>query len=447
MHQFTSKHQLAQSIGVCVSLLVLWPSAASADAVITWNENAAKAATAACIHISGNGLAESRMYAMVHVAVHDAVNAIDRRSRPYAFSARVNGPASADAAVAAAAHDVLVAVIAGLPESPACVATGSRWPIPCTMPRSRRYQTDQPRAAGVAVGQAAAAAIVALRANDRFDTVTWLDFDYPQGTEPGAWRFTPDGPPLAFASNYGDVTPFVLKHSAQFWPGPPYPLSSKRYADDYNEIKLIGGDDITTPSTRTPDQTEIGLFWIESSPLAWNRLARAVSVQRGFDLWENARLFGLLNMAMADGYIASWEVKYHYSFWRPITAIREGDNDGNPATLGDSTWTPLQPTYPIPDHDSGHAVQGGVAAEILKQVFGTDDVSFTACSTTVPPGGRCTDATPVIRSYLSFSQAADENAVSRIYIGIHFRNAVETGVHHGRRIAAYAVHQFMKPVR
>jgi len=189
------------------------------------------------------------------------------------------------------------------------------------------------------------------------------------------------------------------------------------------------------------------VFWIESSPLAWNRLARAVSVQRGFDLWENARLFGLLNMALADGYIASWEVKYHYSFWRPITAIREGDNDGNPATLSDSTWTPLQPTYPMPDHDSGHAVQGGVAAEILKQVFGTDDVSFTACSTTVPAGGTCTDATPVIRSYSSFSQAADENAVSRIYIGIHFRNAVERGVHHGRRIAAYAVHQFMKPVQ
>jgi hypothetical protein len=113
-------------------------------------------------------------------------------------------------------------------------------------------------------------------------------------------------------------------------------------------------------------------------------------------------------MAMADGYIASWEVKYHYSFWRPITAIREGDTDGNPATQGDSTWTPLQPTYPRPDHDSGHAVQGGVAAEVLKQVFGTDDVSFTACSTTVGLGGTCTDATPVIRSCSSFSQAADE---------------------------------------
>ena len=430
------------------SLLGLWPgTAAAADAVLTWNENAAKAATAACIHISGNGLAESRMYAMVHVAVHDAVNAIDRRSRPYAFDANVNGLVSVDAAVAAAARDVLVSVIAKLPESPACVASGileanalyaaALMPIPEGLAKT----------AGVAVGQAAAAAIIALRAGDGSETITWLDFDYTQGTEPGEWRFTPDGPPLAFASNYGQLRPFVLRHSGQFWPGPPYPLSSKRYADDYNEIKLIGGDDITTPSARTPDQTEIGKFWIESSPLAWNRLARAVSADRGFDLWENARLFGLLNMAMADGYIASWEVKYHYSFWRPITAIREGDNDGNRATQGDSTWTPLQPTYPIPDHDSGHAVQGGVAAEILKQVFGTDDVSFTACSMTVGPGGMCTDATPLIRSYSSFSQAADENAVSRIYIGIHFRKAVETGVHHGRRIAAYAVHQFMKPVQ
>ena len=250
---------------------------------------------------------------------------------------------------------------------------------------------------------------------------------------------------LRSGRHWGEVTPFVLHHSAQFRPPAPYHLGSKKYAADYNEIKLIGGDDLTTPSTRTPDQTEIGLFWIESSPLAWNRLARAISASRGFDLWENARLFGLLNLAMADGYIASWETKYHYKFWRPITAIRLGDTDGNPQTEAVADWTPLQFTYPMPDHDSGHAVQGGVAAEILKQVFGTDDIPFTACSTTVGPGLGCTDPTPVLRSYASFSQAADENAVSRIYIGIHFRNAVEDGVRHGRKIAAYAVHRFLKP--
>ena len=151
---------------------------------------------------------------------------------------------------------------------------------------------------------AAAAAIVALRAKDGSNQ-EMFDFTYVPGTEPGEWRFTPDFPlPLAFGPKWGDVTPFVLQRSSQFRPRPPYNLRSSRYAADYNEIKLIGGDDITTPSTRTPDQTEIGVFWIESSQLAWNRLARAVSVDRGFDLWENARLFGLLNLAMADGYIA-----------------------------------------------------------------------------------------------------------------------------------------------
>jgi hypothetical protein len=150
---------------------------------------------------------------------------------------------------------------------------------------------------------------------------------------------------------------------------------------------------------------------------------------------------------MADGYVASWEAKYHYRFWRPITAIRLGETDGNPRTQGEADWTPLQFTYPMPDHDSGHAVQGGVAAEILKLVFGTDDIAFTACSTTLPAGSTCADPTPVLRSYTSFSQAADENALSRIYVGIHFRKAVEDGVKHGQSIAAYAVHRFLKPVR
>jgi hypothetical protein len=210
-------------------------------------------------------------------------------------------------------------------------------------------------------------------------------------------------------------------------------------------VKSLGGDDVTTPSARTAEQTEIGLFWIESSPLAWNRLARSVSASAGLDLWQNARLFGLLNLAMADGYIGSWETKYHYAFWRPVTAIQTGDTDGNPDTSGDPTWTPLQPTYPMPDHDSAHAVEGGAAAEALKQFFGTDHINFTACSLSLPAGSRCTDATPLLRSYSSFSQAAEENALSRILIGIHFRRAVEEGLQHGRKIANRAVNLFLKP--
>jgi hypothetical protein len=439
------RNRITGCFRLCLSLLVVWPTAASADAVTTWNQNAATAATAACLHISGNGLAESRMYAMMHAAIHDAVNAIDRRSRPYAFDAQVSGATSLDAAVAAAARDVLVAVIPTLPESPACIASGLD-SVNSSYATALAAVPDGPaKSTGLAVGRAAAAAIVVRRANDGSDA-PWVDPNYPQGTEPGEWRFTPDFPfAIAFAPNYGNVTPFVLKRSSQFSPLPPFDLASAKYAADYNEIKRLGGDAITTPSERTADQTEIGLFWIESSPLAWNRLARAVSASTALDAWENARLFGLLNLAMADGYIASWEAKYRYKFWRPITAIRLGDTDGNPDTEAVPDWTPLQPTYPMPDHDSGHAVQGGVAAEVLKQVFGTDDVAFTACSTSLAAGSRCNDAAAVIRSYEAFSQAADENAVSRIYIGIHFRRAVEEGLRHGRRIGEYAVQKFMRP--
>jgi hypothetical protein len=236
----------------------------------------------------------------------------------------------------------------------------------------------------------------------------------------------------------------VLNHAAQFRANGPYDISTKKYADDYNEVKAFGGDGVTTASARTAEQTEIGLFWIESSPLAWNRLARSVSASQELGPWENARLFALLNVSMADGYVASWESKYHYNFWRPVTAIQNAASDGNPDTIEDLAWNPLQFTYPMPDHDSAHSVEGGAAAETLRQFFGTDDVAFDACSLTLPAGNRCTDPSPVLRSFTSFSQAARENGVSRILIGIHFRRAVEEGIQHGRQIAKLAANLFFQ---
>jgi hypothetical protein len=218
----------------------------------------------------------------------------------------------------------------------------------------------------------------------------------------------------------------VLKRASQFRPGPPYNLHTKKYADDLNEVKALGGDGITTPSTRTPEQTEIGRFWIESSPFAWNRLTRDVAAGRGLDSWENARLFGLLNLALADGYIASWDTKFHYLFWRPVTAIHEADHDGNSRTAGDPTWTPLQLTYPMPDYDSGHSVEGGAAAQALADFFGTDAVSFLACSYTLPAGSRCTDPSPVLRSFASFGSCRRECAVA------HPHRDPLPGCHRGR---------------
>ncbi len=439
------KNHVIASLCLSVCLLVSWPRAASADAVTRWNAHAGKAALAACLAPTGNGLAEARMYAMVHVAIHDALNAIDRRSRPYAFDAQVTRRTSRNAAVAAAARDVLVSVIDQLQESAQCRLAGIASVEADYAAALAAIPDDNAKIRGIQVGQAAAEAILVLRANDGSDQVL-ADFDYPQGDEPGEYRFTHADTPFAFAPGWGNVTPFVLLRSSQFRPGPPYRLGSKRYAADFNEVKSLGGDGVTTSSERTEDQTEIALFWVESSPLAWNRIARSVSARRGLDLWENARLFGLLNLAMADGYIGSWEAKYLYNFWRPITAIQMADTDGNPNTAVDRAWTPLLTTPPIPDHDSGHSVEGGAAAEVLKQFFGTDRIRFKACSLTLPGGSSCADPSPVLRSYSTFSQAADENGVSRILVGFHFRRAVDEGIEHGRKIANRAVNRFLQPV-
>ena len=419
----------------------------SGDAVSVWNANAGDAALAACIAPTGNPLHESHMYAMTHVAIHDALNAIDRRYQPYAFFGRASRVASTDAAVATAAHHVLIPTIGQIPAPfpQACVDAGIA-SVEADYAAALDAIADTPfKRMGINVGARAAAAILALRADDGSDTPL-LDFDYPQGTEPGEYRFTP-GTPFAFAPGWQDVTPFVLEDSRQFRADAPFDVTDSAYTADFHEVKRLGGDGITTPSERTAEQTEIALFWVESSPLQWNRIGRIVAADQGLDLWEQARLFGLLNMALADGYVGSFETKYLYNYWRPVTAIQLAATDGNPDTEADPTWTPLVTTPPIPDHDSAHSVEGGAAAQVFKRFFGTDLMSFETCSLTLPAGSTCTDAGSVTRTFTSFSQAADENALSRILVGFHFRHAVESGVEHGRRIGNRAVNRFLLPVR
>ena len=423
-------------------------SATSGNAVITWNNNAAAAALGACLAPANNPLHESHMYAMMHIAIHDALNAIDRRSRPYVLKHVHARGASPRAAVAAAARGVLVPLLRELPPPFSDCVTGAKvvegvkaeyaaaiGAIP-SGPAKRR---------GLAVGRAAAAAILAARTADGSDTPLF-DTAYPQGTQPGEYRFTP-GSDFAFAPGWSDVTPFVLNAASQFRPGPPYAVTSKRYAKDFREVKRLGGDGVTTPSARTADQTQVALFWLESSPLRWNRIARTVATRKGLDLWENARLFGLLNMALADGYVATFDTKYKaYNYWRPVTAIRMANTDGNPRTMADPTWTPLVTTPAVPDYDSGHSVEGGAAAQVLKQFFGTDQISFQDCGVTLPAGSTCSDPSPVLRSYTSFSQAAAENAYSRILIGFHFRKSVEEGTEYGRKIGKRAANLYLRPV-
>jgi hypothetical protein len=453
LHPYPFKGDTMKKSFYAVFVLLLFLSAgpsrlARADAVTDWNANAGKAAVAACISPADDPLHESRMYAMVHIAIHDALNAIDRRSLPYAYDNKAQARASVRAATAAAARDVLVQVLSQIPAPfpPECIANGIA-SVEADYTIALDEIPDGPRKTrGLKLGQEAAAAILALRTGDGSDTPL-IDDTYPQGTNPGEWRFTP-GVPFAFAPGWGNVTPFVLRDGAQFRPGPPYAVTSEEYTADYKEVKRLGGDNVTTPSERTEEQTQIGFFWIESSPLSWNRIARTVSATEKLDLWENARLFGLLNMAMADGYIGSFETKYHYNYWRPVTAIQLAANDDNPDTDPDPTWTPLQLTYPIPDYDSAHSVEGGAAAEVLKRFFGTDHIRFRACSLSLPlVEEQCGGASEVLRRYKSFSQAAQENGESRILIGIHFRKGVEEGIEHGRKIAERAVNRFLELVK
>jgi hypothetical protein len=383
----------------------------------------------------------------MHIAIHDALNAIDRRFRPYTFDKPAASGASPEAAVAAAARDVLVPLIRQLPSelvAQSCIDAGVA-SVEADYAAALAAILNAPaKAQGIAVGQAAAAAILATRATDGV-TGPFLNHNCPQVTRPGQYQCTP-GTPLIVFETWEKVTPFVLQDMTQFRPGPPYAVTEKGFTADFNEVKSLGGDGINTPSARTADQTEIALFWYESSPLKWSRIARAVSINKGLNLWENARLFGLLNMALADGYIAMVGTKNHYNYWRPVTAIQTGETDGNPDTTGNPTWTPLRPTPPDQDYASGHAMEGGAAAEVLKQVFASDQISFQDCGVTLPAGSTCGDPTPVLRSYTSFSQAAAENAYSRILIGFHFRKSIEEGTAYGRKIGERAAALYLRPV-
>lgn len=415
------------------------------NAVVAWNATAGEAALATCIAPLDDPLHESRMYATMHIAVHDAVNAIERHSLPYVFRMRARGRTSVDVAVAAAARDTLVAAIAGIPAPfpQVCRDAGTATVEAAYAAALAGVPDGAAKTRGVTLGRAAAAAVIALRADDGSDTPL-IDTGFPQGSAPGQYRFTP-GTPFAFAPGWGQVSPFTLDAADQFRPGPPQALGSRRYARDLNEVKRLGGDGLTTPTQRTAAQTQTALFWWESSPLAWNRIARTIAADRNLDVWQSARLFGLLDMALADGYIASFDTKYHDLYWRPVTAIQEAGADGNPATTPDPTWTPLRTTPPIPEHDSAHAVQGAAAAAVIREFFGTDEIAFSTCSRTLPAGETCTDPNPVTRHYTSLSQAARENGVSRILIGYHFRTAVRHGIGHGTRIGTHTFDTQLRP--
>ena len=394
------------------------------DEVVNWNV----IATNVALPGGQNAIQQSRTYAMVQLAVHDALNAIDRRYAPYAYVPVEDPTASGPAAIATAAHDVLLnqvpaqaaAIDAALTTSLSVIAPGAS------------------KDSGVAIGHASAAAILALRATDGSSVVT----TYTPGTLPGQWQPTPNPePPVppgaellpAILPGWGNVRPFALRNGAQFRPDGPPSLRSDRYTRDFNEVKAIGEQFSTL---RTTDQSTIARFWYEGSPNMWNRITRNIAAAHSLNSWDNARLLALVNVAMADAFIAGFNAKYHFNFWRPVTAIRAADTDGNDDTLSDLNWNTYLNTPAIPDYPSTHSVLGGAASEVLALFFGTDDIRFTVTSG-APLAG-------ITRSFASLSQAAHENAESRVYAGIHFRTACRDGVQQGRKIGRFTFMHYLE---
>jgi hypothetical protein len=427
----------------------------SADPVLEWNAIALDALKndsylGAAAKQAGPDRA-ARALAIVQAAVFDAVNSIDRSSDPYLIQVPVAPGASITAAAAQAAHDTLVALFPDYrPVLDARLAADLA-----------QVPNVYCQAAGAQVGRVVAANILAVRSHDGSD----LPMTYTFGNQPGDWQPDPLHPTqMPVGPMWGDVTPFAIPNAEAFQVPPPPALTSQAYADAFNEVKLYGGDGITTPTIRSPEQTQIGIFWgydgspgLSTPPRLYNQIAETIAVQQHNTMVQNARFFALINLVMADAAIACWDGKYDYNFWRPVTAIRAAGADGNPATAADPNWRPLGApadngsgtnfTPPFPAYASGHATFGGALFRVMMDFYGTDNIHFTIGSdefngVTRDQFGRVRPV--VFRSFNSFSQAAEENGQSRIYLGIHWSFDKVQGIKDGGRIADYVFSHFLK---
>jgi hypothetical protein len=398
------------------------------DVVIAWNHALIAAIRADQFNV---GLA-SRAMAMVMASMYDAVNDIDHAHAVYLTNATVLPSTSAIASASAAAYNVLVALF---PDQKA--------QFDATLAESLASVPDGPdKAAGLALGQMVAENMLASRANDG----STADPVYTVGTAPGQWRPTPPDFRIAWGPAWGHVKPFAIPSAADFQPPGPPPLDSAAYTSAYNEVKSLGAVNSTT---RTAEDNQIADFWAYDTSVfgppvvRFAQVTEQVALQQHNTLEQDARLFALADLAMADAGIAAWDAKYTYSFWRPVTAIQQGDSDGNPDTIGDPTWMPLGApgdgiranfTPPFPAYISGHATFGGALFQTLANFYGTNQVAFTLTSDELPG---------VTRHFSSFSQAAEENGQSRIYLGIHWQFDKNDGIAVGDAIGNYVSQHFL----
>jgi len=371
--------------------------------------------------------------AIVQLAAHDAMQAYQKRFESYGAPIDV-ASGSSIAAVAKASRDVLIGI--GLTSTP----NGSVDGLYTTYLGSRGLLNDP----GVAVGQQVAARILQLRQNNDGRVPAGAE-QFFGGTGPGEWRptsFSGTQPVPMTGAYIRSILPFTLKDPSQFRQEPPPNLASGKYAAEYNEVKALGS---LTGSDRRPSQTDLALFFADNAIQYWNRALRSIADHDVPDSGDRARMFALVNVAMADSLISCWDSKVYFNFWRPLTAIRLGDTDGNDRTEADPTWTSYIATPNYPDYSSGANNLSGAATTMLANVFGTDKFSFTMTSTFVHPTTGETPRNP--RVYNRFSDAATDVVDARIYEGIHFRSADEDGRSQGKHIANWVFAHTLRALR
>jgi hypothetical protein len=389
---------------------------ARADIVTDWNEKAV--ATMAAQRVTG-GAVPARTLAMVHSAIFNAINSVTKSYRLVLVAALPDAPdASLEAAVHTAAKQVLIELY---PKEKAALDAAFDTAM-------AKIPDGPPKLSGIAAGEKAAFAVLAARKADGFDSPN----TYRPVTAAGV--YVPTAPLVM--SHIAGITPFALKSLAQFRPGPPPTLQSQLWARDYNETKELGAVNSTK---RTAWQTETGRFWRLSGVLGWNEAARGLLANKPLPLPQSARLFAHLNIALADALLAILDAKYHYNFWRPITAIRNGDRDSNDATERDAGWTPLINTPLHPEYPCAHCVCDGAAGAVLKSVFGAGTLPEFTLTYAEMPG--------VTRKYTSIQQLEDEVAMARIWGGVHYRNSNEVGNAIGRKVAEYVLQNYLQAVR
>ena len=393
-----------------------------ADAVVDWNVIAVQAVNAATSTGLRPGPSSVLDFAIVNAAIYDAVEAIDGRFKPYHVRIR-RASGSPVAATAKAAHDVLVN---RFPAQAAALDTAYH-----TYLANNGLAENDP---GVLVGQEAAAGIIALRADDGSFPANPEAFS--GGTDPGEWRPTPGTMTPMLVPWLATVTPYTLRDPTQFRAPPPLDLDSSQYTAEYNEVKAMGA---LVNSARTPEQTDFAYFFADNAILYWNRAIQSIANTYLNNIGDSARLFALVTLAQADSAITAWDNKRHYHFWRPVTAIQNGDNDLNPYTAGDPNWLPLIITPSYPEYTSGANNLSGSATRMLKHFFGTDEVTFSLTS-------NFAQAVQKTRTYSRLSDAANDVMNARIYEGIHFRTADELGRMQGEHVADWAFNHFLRPL-